>query len=79
MTAGTAANIIPSEVVLEGSMRYLLPETRRQIHESIKRIANGTALALRVHAETEIIPGCGPVIGADNLVGIDRNFRCKIF
>ena len=38
MTAGTAANIIPSEVVLEGSMRYLLPETRRQIHESIKRI-----------------------------------------
>ena len=59
MTAGTAANIIPSEVVLEGSMRYLLPETRRQIHESIKRIADGTALALRVHAETEIIPGCG--------------------
>ena len=63
MTAGTAANIIPSEVVLEGSMRYLLPETRRQIHESIKRIADGTALALRVHAEAEIIPGCGPVIG----------------
>ena len=27
-----------------------------QIHESIKRIADGTALALRVHAETEIIP-----------------------
>lgn len=68
MTAGTAANIIPSEVVLEGSMRYLLPETRQKIHESIKRIADGTALALRVHAETEIIPGCGPVIGTDELV-----------
>lgn len=68
MTAGTAANIIPSEVVLEGSMRYLLPETRKKIHESIKRIAEGTALSLRVQAETEIISGCGPVIGTDELV-----------
>ena len=68
MTAGTAANIIPSEVVLEGSMRYLLPETRKKIHESIKRIAEGTALSLRVHAATEIISGCGPVIGTDELV-----------
>lgn len=78
MTAGTAANIIPSEVVLEGSMRYLLPETRRQIHESIKRIADGTELALRVHAETEIIPGCGPVIGADNLVGMIETSASKL-
>ena len=68
MTAGTAANIIPSEVVLEGSMRYLLPETRKKIHESIKRIAEGTAISLRVHAATEIISGCGPVIGTDELV-----------
>lgn len=70
MTAGTAANIIPSEVTLEGSMRYLLPETRLQIHNSIKRIAEGTALSMRVHAETEITPGCGPVIGTDELVDI---------
>ncbi len=70
MTAGTAANIIPSEVVLEGSMRYLLPETRKKIHESIKRIAEGTAISLRVHAETEIISGCGPVIGTDELVNM---------
>lgn len=70
MTAGTAANIIPSEVVLEGSMRYLLPETRKKIHESIKRIAEGTALSQRVHAETEIISGCGPVIGTDELVNM---------
>lgn len=68
MTAGTAANIIPSEVVLEGSMRYLLPETRKKIHESIKRITEGTAISLRVHAATEIISGCGPVIGTDELV-----------
>lgn len=68
MTAGTAANIIPSEVVLEGSLRYLLPETRAKIHESIRRIAAGTALSLRVEASVEILPGCGPVIGEDRLV-----------
>lgn len=70
MTAGTAANIIPSTVTLEGSMRYLLPETRAKIHESIRRIAEGTALSLRVRAETEIRPGCGPVIGEDGLVSM---------
>lgn len=78
MTAGTAANIIPSEVVLEGSMRYLLPETRQKIHESIKRIADGTALSLRVHAETEIMPGCGPVIGTDELVDMIETSAGKL-
>lgn len=70
MTAGTAANIIPSEVVLEGSMRYLLPAVRTQIHDSLRRIAEGTGTALRVKTAVEIIPGCGPVIGADELVSM---------
>lgn len=70
MTAGTAGNIIPSEVVLEGTMRYLLPETRRQVQESIARIVNGTALSMRVEAEAEFIAGGGPVIGEDELVDI---------
>lgn len=78
MTAGTAANIIPSEVVLEGSMRYLLPETRQKIHESIKRIAEGTALSLRVTAKTEIIPGCRPVIGTDELVSLVEESAGKL-
>ena len=78
MTAGTAANIIPSEVVLEGSMRYLLPATRQQIHDSIKRIADGTALAMRVSAKTEIIPGCGPVIGTDELVDMIETSAGKL-
>ena len=78
MTAGTAANIIPSEVVLEGSMRYLLPATRQQIHDSIKRIADGTALAMRVSAKAEIIPGCGPVIGTDELVDMIETSAGKL-
>ena len=46
MTAGTAANIIPSEVVLEGSMRYLLPETRMQIHYLVGMIETSAAKLL---------------------------------
>ena len=78
MTAGTAANIIPSEVVIEGSLRYLLPETREKIHEGIRRIAEGTAMALRVGAKTEIVPGCGPVIGTDALVTMAETAAARL-
>lgn len=66
--AGTAPNVIPSEAVLEGSLRYFQPATRDTIHRALRRIAEGVAFSQRVHAEVEIFPGCGPVVGEDHLV-----------
>lgn len=68
MDAGTAANIIPAKVRLEGTFRYLLPEVKEQVKEAITRIAIGTALAHKAKAEVEIIDNGSPVINNDELV-----------
>lgn len=70
MEAGTAANIIPAKVRLEGTFRYLLPEVRDQIKEAITRIAIGTAQAHRAEASVEIIDNGPPVINNEELVNM---------
>ena len=70
MEAGTAANIIPAKVRLEGTFRYLLPEVKEQIKEAITRIAIGTAQAHKAEAKVEIIDNGAPVINNDDYVDI---------
>lgn len=49
---GVRFNIIPEEVVLEGTIRTLSADTRTRVHDSIRRIAQGVASA--AGAETEV-------------------------
>jgi amidohydrolase len=70
MTAGTAANIIPSQVVLEGTFRYLTNEVRDHIIEAIQRIAVGTAQAHRAEASVTFIENGAPVTNEDSLVDL---------
>ncbi len=78
LTAGTAPNIIPSEAVIEGSLRYFQPETRALIQQGIRRIAEGTALSMRVKEKVEIFSGCGPVIGEDSLVDMIETAAARL-
>jgi amidohydrolase len=50
--AGTKHNIIPDEVKLQLTVRYYKPELRKQILESIERIARGVAVAAGVAEAT---------------------------
>ena len=43
LTAGTVSNIIPTECVMEGTVRTLNPDTRKMVKENIERIAKCTA------------------------------------
>ena len=43
MQAGSAANQIPGEAVMRGTMRTLRNEVRDQVEQSIHRIADGVA------------------------------------
>lgn len=67
MVAGTANNIIPSEVVLEGTVRTLTKETRKKIQESITRIATHTAEGLNATATVEYFIGGPPLVNDDYL------------
>lgn len=67
ISGGTAGNIIPEEVVLEGTVRALSKEVNRLILGAIKRIAEGTAEMLRGSASVEVLPGLPPVVNNDAL------------
>jgi amidohydrolase len=70
MTAGTARNIIPPDVVLEGTFRYLTDEVKEKGKEAIKRIAIGTAKMFKAEADVAFDDKGTPVINDEKLVNI---------
>lgn len=55
--AGDADNAIPSEAVLEGTIRVFNPELRKMAAERVKKIAENVALAMGASAEVIIEAG----------------------
>ena len=64
---GTAGNIIPEEVVIDGTVRALSKDVGARILESARRIVEGTAAALRGRAVLEAPAGLPPVVNDDAL------------
>ncbi|MCH7741016.1 MAG: amidohydrolase, partial [Chloroflexi bacterium] len=59
---GVAPNVIPDEVVIEGTIRAYTPETRELIHNSLERLAKQTAIAMKCEAIFERLYGAPPVV-----------------
>lgn len=70
LTAGTVNNIIPNEAVMEGTVRTQDPETRKQVAEYIKNLAEGTAKAMGAEAEVDYKFGVGPTLCDSELVDL---------
>lgn len=66
--AGETFNTIPSEAVLEGTVRCLSPDVQLHIRESVKRIADCVARSVGATATTEYINGCPPLMGTPDAV-----------
>ncbi|CAN5874950.1 M20 family metallopeptidase [soil metagenome] len=60
--AGTAANVIPERATLTGTVRATDPESRRLMHEEIRRIAQSIAAAHRLNAEVTLELGPPPIV-----------------
>lgn len=60
--AGTAANVIADEAVLEGTIRSSWPPSREQVHLGLERIARGIADLHGARIEVSITEGYPPVI-----------------
>ncbi len=55
---GTAGNVIPTEVVIKGTLRTLYPESRETIKKSIVRIAESICAAFKTECTVEFLqPG----------------------
>ena len=72
ITGGTAGNIIPEEVVIEGTIRTLSKDVNKQIVEAVKRIVEGTATTLRGSGSLKVLPGLPPVVNDDALFEMMR-------
>ncbi|MGH1491225.1 MAG: M20 metallopeptidase family protein [Acidimicrobiales bacterium] len=57
IAAGTTNNIIPASAFLEGTIRTFDEDVRSQMHESVRRVANGTSASHGCSCSTEIVPG----------------------
>ena len=70
ISAGSAANIIPSEAIMEGTVRTVNKETRKKARESIERMAKLTAESMNAKAEIEYLVGGPPVVCDGNIVDL---------
>ncbi|AYY13827.1 amidohydrolase [Actinobacteria bacterium YIM 96077] len=57
ITGGTADNIIPATAELRGTIRTLSEETRTNVHERLRVVADGIAAAHELSADVTVIPG----------------------
>lgn len=62
LEAGFAYNVIPSEAVIEGTIRALEEDVRQQLAKRIGEIAEATAKTFRGEVEYEMVWGAPPVI-----------------
>ena len=74
---GTAANVIPNEVELEGTLRALNPAKRQQMKDSIVRVAKGSCEAMRAEAEVTIEEGMPPLVNDLTVIGKVRDAAVK--
>ncbi|MGD8982302.1 MAG: amidohydrolase, partial [Desulfobacterales bacterium] len=72
--AGTATNIIPEEAVLEGTLRTLKPDIRKEIIKRLEDMVEGTARSFGISAILNITEGY-PVL-TNNPVLVEHIVAC---
>lgn len=65
VVAGTAANIVAEDAVLEGTIRTTLPEVRQHLHRGIQRLGGAAADLYRAEVSVGIRGGYPPVVNAE--------------
>lgn len=64
---GHARNVIPDEVVLDGTLRTYDEETASTLRKAISRVAQSTAAAFGAEAQVDLAIGYPPVVNAPEL------------
>lgn len=75
---GTAPNIIPEEVLLEGVIRSITIEDRKYMVERLKQICKSIGDAMRVSVEFDILDGYPCLYNDDSMVSFGENIFKEI-
>jgi len=70
--AGTAANVISGGARLEGTIRAQEPQVRKQLHASIRRIAESIAQLHGARINVEVHDGTPPLINTPEMASLAR-------
>jgi hippurate hydrolase len=78
ISGGTNANIIPDNVELEGSVRYLKPNLREKIKTDMERIINGVCQSMGAGYDLTYVSPYLPTINHAGVVAFGKNIVHKI-
>lgn len=81
INGGTAPNIIPEEVVMQGTLRYLYPggpDTPEQPRERLERIVAGICQTFNAQFEIEFVPCNFPVVNDPKMTGFVRKMAADL-
>lgn len=66
--AGTTFNVVPDYAIMEGTLRTLTPESRKQAQDAIERIVKHGAEAMRATGEVTWTTGMPPLVNDEGII-----------
>ena len=78
LEAGTAANVIPEQVILRGTFRTHRPEVRDRVDAAIRRVAEGIGRAHRVRIGVDIHHGVGATVNSADEAALGAEVAASI-
>jgi hippurate hydrolase len=79
IVAGTANNIIPTEVLMSGTVRTFSEESRKKILEEITKIVTNISIANNCTSKTDIISGYPVTVNNEQVTELARKTVTKLF
>jgi amidohydrolase len=76
--AGTAANVIAGEAVLEGTIRAQGLQVREHLNQAIERIARSVGALHGAVVELTLLPGTPPLINTPAMAGLAREAAVEV-
>ena len=76
--AGFAYNVIPNEVVIEGTTRALEEDVRQYLSKRIEEISKGIAATYRATADYEMIWGAAPLVNDPEMAALAADAAEKV-
>jgi len=78
ISAGNAPNVIPDRASLRGTIRAVEPESRRLMHEELRRLADAIGAAHGVKATVSMPEGTPPLVNPDGPVAVAREAASRV-
>ncbi len=77
--AGTTNNVVPDTAHLEGTIRTFSEATRREVHDGIRRVAEGIAAAHDMSVQADVVDGFPVTVNDADSVGFALDVAGAMF